>query len=226
VSSSGAFVAGERLCPACGLASSADARYCSRCGHALDEGVGARHLFGVLAPGPIFVLGCLVLLAAVLALIAGSAIAAIVLAAFAAASFVLFASAAERDPGSPVARVLLRLARRVRGWVVFGKESLEAWAHATRDVAKLRGESRSLRRERTRAIGALGEAAYREDEATAGALRLRIREIDEGLATREQAKSASLAKARRHVHEEHVAVQPTQRFTVDELTSGGEQGGG
>jgi hypothetical protein len=53
-------------------------------------------------------------------------------------------------------------------------------------------------------------------------VRLRLKEIDEGLAARERARAASLAKARHRVHDEYVAVQPTQRFSAEELTSGGK----
>jgi hypothetical protein len=176
----------------------------------------------VLLPGPTFVLGCLLLVAAVLALAAGSAVAAIVLAALAAAAFVLFYGAAERDPDSPVARALFTSGRRVRGWTAFGRESAGAWALATRDVARLRAESRALCRERKRAIVELGEAAYCENAALAGALRLRLKEIDEGLAARQEARIASLARARRRVREERVAVQPTQQFSTEQLTAGEE----
>jgi hypothetical protein len=205
----------------CGSTAPPDARFCPRCGHALDGDLGTRHLFGVLAPGPTFVLGCLLLLGALLALLAGSPVASIALAAFAGATFVLFYGAAERDPASPIARGFMTSGRRARSWAVFVRESVDAWVHATRDLAKLRGESRSLREERKEAVLDLGDAAYREDEARTAALRQRLREIDEGLASRELAQAATLAKARRQVHEERVAVQPTQQFSVEDLASGG-----
>ena len=211
-----------RACPACGLAVSPEARFCSRCGHALADDRGSRRLFGVLVPGPTLVLACLLVLGATLALIAGSPVAAIVLAAFAAASFVLLYGAVERDPENPVARALLTAGRRVRSWTVFGRESLVAWTRASRDVARLRRESQSLRAERKRAVLTFGEAVYREDAAVVEATRARLREIDEGLESRERVRAAALANARHHVQEERVAVQPTRTFSVDELTSGGD----
>jgi hypothetical protein len=198
-----------------------DVRFCPRCGQRLGDDPAVRRLFGVLAPGPTFVLGCVLLLGAVLAGVTGSPAIAILLAALAAAAFVLFYGAAERDPSSPVANAALTSGRRLRGWALFGRESAGAWAHATRDVARLRAESRSLRRERRRAIAELGEAAYREDVALAGALRLRLKEIDEGLAARREARVASIARARRRVQDERVAAQPTETFSVDELAAGG-----
>lgn len=220
---------GARSCPVCGLLVSPEARFCSQCGTQLDgrgiEGafVPSRRVFGVLAPGPILVLACILLVTGILVLLAGSPIAAIVLLAFAAASFVFFYGAIERDPADPVARLALTSGHRVRGWVVFVSHSLRAWASATREVAKLTTESRSLRKEHRRVLYALGDAAYREDEGTVASLRSRLREIDEALLASKKAREASVAKAREHVHEEHVAVQPTQRFSVRDLTSGGDR---
>jgi hypothetical protein len=219
----------ERVCPACGLATPAGARFCQQCGHPLEGDLPeaayertAPRLFGVLAPGPTFVLGCVLLLGGLLALFAGSPIAAIALAALAAATFVLFVGAAERDPESPLARRATTSGHQVRDWAVFLRESGEAWAHAVRDVVKLGRESRSLRGQRDRVLLALGDAAYREDTVKMDELRLRLREIDEGLAARERARVATLAKARRHMEEERVAVQPTQQFSVQDLTPGGQ----
>jgi hypothetical protein len=146
---------GSSVCPACGfpVPSSPEARYCLRCGHRLSE-AGPPHLFGVLAPGPAFVLGCVLAAGAVVALVAGSVVAAIVLGAFAAATFVLFFGAARRDPESSVAKAMFTSARRLRGWAIFGKESVRAWALASRDLARLRAQSRALRRERKRTIAA------------------------------------------------------------------------
>jgi hypothetical protein len=216
-----------RVCSVCGFPTQPESRFCPQCGHRLEGGAGDAaiatppRLFGVLAPGPTFVLACVLLVGGILALIVGSPIAAIALLAFAAAAFVLFYGAAERDPGNPVARRAVTSGRRIRGWALFGRESLEAWGKAVRDLAKLSGEARSLRRERKRVVVALGEAAYREDDATIGALRVRLHEIDHGLVARRKARSATVANARRHVHDEHIAAQPTQRFSANELTSGG-----
>jgi len=221
VSSGETASSGPDFCPSCGspIQPSDEARFCPYCGQPLDGGHGAPHLFGVLHPGPTFVLGGVLVLAAILTLVAGSSVAAIVLAVLAAATFVLFYGAARRYPESRIARTTFTSGRRLRGWGVFGRESAGAWALATRDVSRLRAESRRLRHERKRVVLALGEAAYRENAAVVGALRLRLKEIDDGLASREQARLVSLAKARRRVHAEHVAVQPTQQFSVDELAT-------
>jgi hypothetical protein len=176
----------------------------------------------VLAPGPILVLALILLVAGVVVLLAGSAIAAVVLLAFAAASLVLFYGAVERDPADPVARRAVTSGHRVRGWATFVSRSSRAWATTGREVTRLTTESRSLRKERKRVLYALGDASYREDADAVSALRARLHEIDEGLTARRQARDASVAKAREHVHEEHVAVQPTQSFSVRDISSGGD----
>ena len=60
------------------------------------------------------------------------------------------------------------------------------------------------------------------NEERSEATRARLREIDEGLESRERVRAAALANARHHVQEERVAVQPTRTFSVDELTSSGD----
>ncbi|HEU0248328.1 MAG TPA: hypothetical protein VFR38_14710 [Gaiellaceae bacterium] len=178
--------------------------------------------YGVLSPGPALVLGAVLLGAALIALIAGSIVAAILLLAFAVLAFVVFFGAARRNPGDPLARRVFASAYHLRGWAMFARASTSAWVRALRDVVRLRGESRSLRREREPTLRSLGDAAYREDEPLVKALRERIHEIDDELAKREEARAEVFAAARRHVDEEHEAARATQRFSVDDIESGGD----
>jgi hypothetical protein len=53
------------------------------------------------------------------------------------------------------------------------------------------------------------------------ALRERLHEIDDELAKRDEAQADALAQARGHVDGERAAAQATQRFSIDELSSGG-----
>ena len=209
-----------RVCSACGSASAWDAQFCQQCGRRLD-GEAPRY-YGALSPGPAFVLGCVLLAAAAIALIAGSAIAAIVLLALAVGAFVFFYDAARRNPGDPVARRVVASAHHLRGWVGFARTSVSAWARALRDVVRLRRESRSLRREREPTLRSLGDAAYREDERAATELRERLRRIDEELAKRAAERAEALAGARRQIDEEHDAARPTHRLSVDDIASGGK----
>jgi hypothetical protein len=211
-----------RVCSACGAASSWDARFCQQCGRPLREDEAPPHYYGVLSPGPAFALGAVLLVASLIALIAGSVLAAILLLAFAAAVFVFFYGAALRNPRDPTARRVFASGNHLRGWARFARASTSAWARAGRDVVRLRGESRSLRREREPTLWLLGEAAYREDEPRVQELRERLREIDDELARREQARTEALAGARRHVDEEREVAQPTQRLSVDDIESAGD----
>ena len=209
-----------QVCSACGAASAWDARYCQQCGRLLRADEQAPRYYGVLSPGPAFVLAVILLVACLLALIAGSVVAAILLLAFAAAAFVLFYGTARRNPGNPVARRVFASWSHVRSWVTFSRASASAWLRALRDVVRLRGESRSLRREREPTLLSLGDAAFREDEEMVKTLRGRIREIDDELAKREAARTEALTAARRHVDEELEAARATQAFSVDEIASG------
>ena len=207
-----------RVCSACGGASAWDARFCQQCGRPLDE--KAPRYYGVLTPGPAFALGCVLLVAGVVALIVGSLIAAIVLLAFAVVAFVFFYDAARRNPEDRVARSVVSSGHHLRGWARFAIASISAWGRASRDVVRLRRESRSLRREREPTLRLLGEAVYGEDEPLVQTLLERIREIDGELEKREDARAEALAAARRHVDEEREAARTTQQFSVDDIASG------
>lgn len=208
------------VCSACGNAVPADARYCARCGHQLDGGEPEvdRRVYGVLAPGPLLVLTGIFLVGAVLALLAGSVGAAVFLFVLAVVACIFLLEAAKRVPEAPLARRLTKIRSDVRGWAVFARESSSAWFGAGRDVARLKNERRSLRREREFAIRSLGDAAYRGDAPAMETLRVRLREIDDGLAERERAEAATVEAARRQVSEEHAAARPTEQYTVEELT--------
>ncbi len=214
-----------RVCSGCGFAPLPEATFCSQCGRRLHGGIGGNddppHVYGVLTPGPALFLGCVLLLAGILALVVGSAIAAIVLLAFAGVAVVFFYDAARRNPASAVARRALTSSDHMRAWALFIRESSSAWVTAIRKLVRLRGESRSLRREREQILPLLGDAAYREDADAISALRLQLRQIDEGLEKRDRERAATLAAARRHVEEEHAAARPTQQFAADDLTSEG-----
>jgi hypothetical protein len=209
-----------RVCSACGAASAWDAKFCQQCGRQLED--ESPRYYGALSPGHAFVLGCILLVAAIIAVLAGSVIAMIVLLALAIVAFVFFYDAARRTPGDRVASRVFGSAQHLRGWAGFARTSTSAWAHALRDVVRLRRESRSLRRQREPTLRSLGDAAYREDDPAANELRERLRQIDEELAKRAAEQAQTLAAARRQTDEEHEAAQATRRLSVDEIASGGK----
>lgn len=208
-----------RTCPVCQLVAAQDARFCSNCGSALDGETEpgsvsysqpTPRLFGVLAPTPTFVLAAILLFGALIALLAESWVLGVLLLAFSAALFVLFYGAAERDPSSSVSRAALSAVGHVSGWTRFVTGSAGAWSGAGRRLYDIRRELGPLRRERREAQLALGDAAYRQDEATVASLRARIAEIDDAISAREREREETLAKARRRVEDERMEVRETE----------------
>jgi hypothetical protein len=209
------------------MAVAVDARFCPNCGARLDGEAGEPgsvsytqpepRLFGVLAPVPTFVLACVLLAGSLVSLAAQSWILGVMLLAFAAALFVLFYGAAERDRESGVARATLGTVARVTGWTRFAFESAGAWSGAGRRVLQLRRELRPLRAQRKEVQFALGDAAYRQDEAGAASLRARMREIDDAIGAKEREAAEALEGARSRVGDERLAVQPTQHIPPDQV---------
>ncbi len=220
-----------RVCLACGARAGPTARFCSQCGRPLDgegsERVAYEHvprrLFGVASPDSIFAAACAFLIVALVALVVGRWILGLVLLVPTLALLVLFYGAARNEQTSAVARTVIKAGDRARGWAGFGGRSVRAWTGAGRDILRLSREASALRRERDRVRLELGDAAYREDESTTAALRTRMHEIDDDLAKRERARTATVEKARRRVEDEHHAVQPTRQLSIDETKPGGKR---
>jgi hypothetical protein len=218
-----------RTCPVCQLVAAQDARFCSNCGIPLDGEAApgsvsysqpTPRLFGVLAPGPTFVVAAILLFGALIALLAGSWVLGVLLLAFSAALFVLFYGAAERDPSSGVSRAASNAVGRVSGWTRFVSGSAGAWSGASRRLYDIRRELGPLRRERREAQLALGDAAYRQDEGTVASLRARIAEIDDAISAREREREETLAKARRRVEDERMEVRDTELVPPEDPPEG------
>ena len=220
-------------CPSCRLAVSPDARFCPNCGASLDVEPSGEpsselsdpgsiaytkpepKLFGVLLPVPTFILACIVLAGALFSFISGGVVLGVMLLAFAAALFLLFYGAAERNPESGIARGAVDAVERVTGWWRFSRQSASAWSGAGRRVVQLKQELRPLRAERKEVQLVLGQAAYEQDEAKVASLRARIAELDEAIAERELESAEAVARARHRVDDERLAVQPTELITPD-----------
>jgi zinc-ribbon domain len=221
-------------CPSCRLAVSDDARFCPNCGTRLDATPSSEpsselsepgsiaytkpepKLFGVLLPVPTFILACIVLAGALFSFISGGVVLGVMLLAFAAALFLLFYGAAERNPESGIARGAVDAVERVTGWWRFSRESASAWSGAGRRVVRLKQELRPLRAERRQVQLALGQAAYEQDEAEVASLRARIAELEDAIGERERESAEAVARARHRVDDERLAVQPTEHIPPDQ----------
>jgi hypothetical protein len=223
----------DQSCPTCSQPVVPGARFCPSCGARLDgspEEPGSisytqpePRLFGVLLPTPTFVLACVVLLGSIISFATGSIILGVMLLAFAAALFVLFYGAAERNPEGRVARGAVDGVERVFGWFRFGRESASAWSGAGRRVVQIKRDLRRLRGERREAQLALGEAAYAQDEDGVASLRARMAQIDDEIGEREREATDVVAHARSRVDDERLTVEPTQHLPPEPPPETGEQ---
>jgi hypothetical protein len=228
-----------RTCPTCGSTAPAEARFCASCGSRLnddaDEDARAdplspsqmepatvaymraeRRLFGVVPTVLTCGVACLLLALAVVLLTARNWIVGVAMLVCSGALFVVFFNAAKRDPSSAPARAALAANSRLRGWLGFVGESAGAWSEAGRNSVRLRRELRALRAKRSQAQFALGDAAYRSEDAEVAALRARLQELNDAIADREQAAVETLERARRRIARERLAIQPTQQLPPED----------
>lgn len=231
-------------CPSCQTEVPEDARFCPSCGTRLDTGdTGIAELpptepaptpvtyvqqeprlYGVVPPGPALVSSGVLAVGAVVLLILGNWLLALLVLVIALLLFLPALAAARHASDSVVARNMVSAADNARGWVGFVGGSAGAWSSAGRDVLKLRNEIRRLRPERNDAQFALGDAAYREDAAATASLRARLRDVDREITSRELAISEALERARRKSRRERRAIQVTERVEAIKSDSGDSTG--
>jgi hypothetical protein len=215
----------DRTCPSCNSAITGDARFCPSCGTRVDGAPGEAgsisytqpepRLFGVLLPVPTFILACVTLAGELLSFATGSVVLGVMLLAFAAALFVLFYGAAERNPEGRISKAAVDGIERVTGWWRFSRQSATAWSGAGRRVVQLRRELHGLRGERKGVQLELGDAAYAQDETKVASLRARMAEIDDTIGARERESAETVARARARVDDERIAVTPTQHLSPE-----------
>lgn len=170
----------------------------------------------MLSPGAAFVVACALLIGALAGLVTGRPVLAILLLAVSVALFVLAYGAAERDPTSRVTRGAVAVKDGIKSWTILTTGWVTAWSRAGRELIRLRGQLRVLRREREQAKHSLGEAAFKEDESEIASLRIRLREIEQAVSDRERTREQALARARNRVDEERVSIRRTQVVHPDE----------
>jgi hypothetical protein len=125
----------------------------------------------------------------------------------------LYAGEARRDPARAPMRFGATAYDRARGRATYAGTALRAWIEAGGKLTQLRLELTRLRRERQRAIDALGMAAYHGDEREEGALRERLASLDSAIDEREQARREEIQRARAEVASSRVPVNATPELS-------------
>ena len=125
----------------------------------------------------------------------------------------LYAGEARRDPASAPMRFGAAAYDRTRGRAAYAGTALRAWIEAGGKLTQLRLELTRLRRERRRAIDALGMATYHGDEGEEVALRERLASLDSAIDEREQARRDEIERARAEVASSRVPVNATRELS-------------
>lgn len=170
-------------------------------------------LFGVFPPLLVLVVGLTLLVAAIVSLALGEWVYGVLLLVLALPLLALHASHARRDPADPLTRASAAVLDRVRGWTMYAGTAVRAWTGAGGRIAELRLELARLRRERQRAINALGAAAYRRDERDEAELLERLASLDSAIGERERAAHEEIQRARAEVRSSRVPVHATQELS-------------
>jgi Uncharacterised protein family UPF0547 len=231
-------------CPSCQTEVPEDARFCPSCGTRLDTGDTAiadlpptepaptpityvqaePRLYGVVPPGPALIAAGALAVGALILLVLGNWLLALLVLVIALLLFLPALGAARRAPDSVVARNVVAATDAARGWLGFVGGSAGAWSAAGREVLRLRTEIRRLRPERDDVQFSLGDAAYREDAGATASLRARLRDLDREITSRELAIGEALERARRKSRRERRAIQPTERVEAIESEPGDAPG--
>jgi hypothetical protein len=186
-----------------------------RRGRAVDVQHAEPRYFGLGTP--VFVLSAAVglLVLGIVLVVLGPVVPGVVAVVLGLLLLPVFLAGARRWPESPVARLGVGAADRMRDEAGVAVESISTWSRAGRDVARLRKEQFRLRRERDAKIRRLGPSFY-ADDGQADELKASAKELDERIAANARELQRTIAGARRHTRKERAAVVSTEIRTPDE----------
>lgn len=206
-------------CSHCGGEVPPSATFCPSCGRRTDATepadapIDVQHAqpryFGLGPPIFVFAVSVVLFLVGIVLLLAGSVAFGVLALVVALGLLPTFVAGARRWPDSPIARVGVSAADRVRDEAGVAVESISAWSRAGRDVARLRKEQFQLKRERDALIRDLGQSVFDED-GRADELKATARELDERIDRNERALQRAIASARRRTRKGRAAVAPTE----------------
>ena len=209
------------MCSHCGGTLPADATFCPSCGRRTDAPpvdvsevpIEVQHAepryFGLGTP--VFVLSAAALLLVLGIVLAATGYLVVGVIAFVIAFCLLpaFLAGARRWPDTSIAQLGVSTADRVRDEAGYAVESVSAWSRAGRDVARLRKEQFTLRRQRDAKVRELGGSFY-SDDGRADELKSAAKALDERMATNELALQRTVESARRQTRKRRATVAPTE----------------
>ena len=209
-------------CPSCQREVPPGMQVCGWCG-AQIEGArettnvhSDRRVFGVPPATGLLLLGGLLLGLAIALLVGGHVLVGALLLVAALVLLSGFPQIARRPGESQVARQAVRSYDGVRARAGATIDSLAIRASARKRLGEIDGDVMQLREARERAIGQLGEAAYREDEPEVARLRGEVRTADDAIAAKLLEREQVEAETEERIGGTRSAAAPTERVTPDE----------
>ncbi len=208
-------------CSHCGGGLPVNATFCPSCGRRTDAPpastrdvpIDIQHAepryFGLGTPVFVFCAALVLIALGIVLVVTGPLIAGVIAIALGICLLPAFLAGARRWPESPLARIGVSAADRVRDEAGVAVESISTWSRAGRDVARLRKEQFQLRRERDAKIRQLGPSFY-ADDGQADQLKAAAKDLDERIAANERELQRTIAGARRHTRKERATVVATE----------------
>ena len=208
-------------CSHCGGPLPEAATFCPSCGRRTDAPPSAvrevpidvQHAepryFGLAAPDVVFSAAVVLLVVGIALLVAGYLVGGVTAVVLAICLLPAFLAGVRRWPDSPLARLGVGTADRVRDEAGVAVESISAWSRAGRDVARLRKEQFRLRRERDAKVRRLGASFY-SDDGQADGLKAEAKALDERMEANQRELQRAIAVARRHTRKGRAVVVATE----------------
>jgi hypothetical protein len=178
----------------------------------VEQHVSQREVFGVPPSSVLLGLAVVGVIVAVVLFAIGSWPWALIVLGVSLFLFTGFASQARRlpDEAGAAGRVSVGAIQSVRSRAGAAKETIAAHGSARLELARLRRDVTSLRKERGERARELGEAVYAENEAAAKDSKGRIKEIDDEIASKEGRMAEVTMEATDRIGRAKMQVQPTQ----------------
>lgn len=227
-------------CENCGSALPANSRFCPECGGRVGATAGEtavqdvpahetraapvdvmwaeRRFFGVTPPTGLFALAVAALVLAVVLLISGHWVWALLLAVAAVLLLVSFVAQTKRVPAqaSGMAKASVEALGAVKARAEATFETVAAHGSAKIEVMRLRRELGELAGERGRRLRAFGEAVYEGDKKATKELKERVGQLDERIEAKEAEMTAVAEEAERRIERAQLDVQATQVVHAEE----------